>query len=1113
MLNIFYARESIDKEKFIYERIKTAMMSGQRRRFFVIVPDQYTLEAEKRAFHLLDAQGLMDVEIISMSRLGSRLLSQQGGSRNTFIDKYGRHVLLAQVLADKEGDLQIFAGSRRRNSFIEMTNNFISEMKQYNIAPEQLSALSKSLPENSLLSKKLADLQVIFEEYQRRIEGKYTDSEDLIDLYTAQISASPMLRGCGIWVYGFDSFAPKAMDVLGRLMATAAEMNVFLTYDQDCRDEEIFQLTGMVKSALIRQARSFDVPWKEQRVFAEQYRAEKRSAVFETLERELYAVGRRSFLECPQGRDGAGGIWLCQAANGYSEAESAAAFILYLLRDKGFRYRDLVVICNDQEVRGSVIRRVFEECGIRFFDDQTRTIMHSPIALFAVALLETVAGGYRTQDVFRTLKAGFSPLTDDEIESLENYVIKYRIKGSMWKKPFVKGQMEYGDDGLTELEELRQRVMKLFGRLEAVYRACNTTGEFIESYYDFLIEDAHLGEAVADLAVRQREQGFLDLAEETLQIWGKLIGLLDQMTELMGEQFFDGKAFTELLVTGLSQLEVGVLPPTPDDILMGTMQRTRSGSVRAVIVIGANEGLLPAAPSDEGLFSVDELEFLASEGAEICKVDHIRVLEEKLAIYRNLCKPSDYLWVSYAASDSEGKESRPSEIVDSLLAIFPQLPVVPDVVSRGDIRGLVSGRISALRHLMQALQQGRRGEKINGSWRAVIDWYCQNDREALQMTASGLEFTNEQRELPRRLAESLYKKEGERDLSLSPSRLERFSRCPFAHFVAYGLRPEERRVFEAAGREIGDIYHRCLMEVSRKLTKEDSWQTVTEAQCRTYVEEIAKTEAAVYREGVFHFGNEEQYKVRRIEDTCFHVCWALIEQVRAGRIRESRYEESFGRGKRIPAVEVVLENGERVYVEGKIDRLDILEDDRIKIIDYKTGKENFKISEARGGYRLQLMLYLKAAQENAHRPAGVFYFLIDDHRVDLTGAEKEKISEKISKEMRKSYRLNGIMVNDGDVIDSIAGEFDGYSDIVPLRNSKEGIKATSEGFLLSDEEFDILQGEIDQQIRKLCGHLAEGKIAITPKKTDRESPCTYCRYKGICRFDLDFPGCNYEIIK
>lgn len=1112
MLNIFYGRENVDKEKFIYGQIGAAA-EAQPRRTFVIVPDQYTLEGEKQAFRLLGARGLMDVEIISMSRLGSRLLSQQGGSRNTFIDKYGRHILLAQVLRDTEKQLQVFAGSRRKNSFIEMTNNFISEMKQYNIVPEQLSALTGNLPAGSLLTKKLSDLQVIFAEYQRRIQGKYTDSEDLIDLYAARIQTSEEIRGSSVWVYGFDSFAPKALDVLGHLMAAADELNVFLTCDQNCRDEEIFQLTGMVRSALARQAENFGVPYREQRVSAGDYPAEKHSVAFEAVERELYAVGRRPAESCRRGRDGGGGIYLCQAANIYSEAESAAAFILRLLRDKGFRYRDIVVICNDQSVRGSVIKRVFEEYGIGVFDDRTRTVMHSPIAIFAVALLETVTGRYRTQDVFKTLKTGFSALTDDEIEILENYAIKYRIKGSMWKRPFARGQMEYGDDGLEALEGLRQRAMSLFTSFEDVCRSCETTGAFIEKYYDFLIEEAHLGEAVTELAARQEEQGLLDLAEETAQIWGKLVGLLDQMAELMGGEAFDGKEFTELLVTGLSQLEVGVLPPTSDDILMGTMQRTRSGPVRAVVVLGANEGLLPAVPSDEGLFSVDELEFLASEGTELCKVDHIRSLEEKLAIYRNLSKASDYLWISYAASDSEGKESRPSEIVDSLRSIFPDMVTEPDVVSRGDVRGLASGRINALRHLTQALQQGRKGEKIDGGWRTVIDWYRANDPESLQRAADGLAFTNEQKELPKELAELLYKKEGQRDLSLSPSRLEKFSRCPFAHFVAYGLRPEERRIFEAAGREIGDIYHHCLMEISRKLTEENAWDTVTEDECREFAARTARTEAAVYREGVFQFGNEEQYKVRRIEDTCFHVCWALIEQVRAGRIKESRYEEAFGRGREIPAVEVELQSGSTVYVEGKIDRLDVLEDDRVKIIDYKTGKENFKISEARGGYRLQLMLYLKAAQENVHRPAGVFYFLIDDHRVDLTGADREKISEKISKDMRKFFRLNGIMVNDDEVIDSIAGEFDGYSDIVPLRSGKEGVKATSEGFLLSDEEFDILQADVDRQIQKLCGQLTEGRIAINPKKTERESPCTYCQYKGICRFDLSFPGCNFEVIK
>ncbi len=1112
MLNIFYGRENVDKEKFIYDRIRASASEGSGR-IYVIVPDQYTLEGEKQAFRLLGVRGLMDVEIISMSRLGSRLLAEQGGGRNTFIDKYGRHILLAQVLGDKEKELQVFAGSRRKSSFVEMTNNFISEMKQYNVSPEQLSALTADLPEGSLLARKLADLQVIFSEYQRRIAGKYTDSEDLIDLWTDRIGTSPAICGSRIWVYGFDSFSPKNLDVLGHLMAAAEEVSVFLTLDRSCRDEEIFQLTAMVKSALARQAEAFGVPWREQRVSAEAYPAEKNCPAFETLERELYAVYRHPAAACRSGREQGRGVFLCQAANLYSEAESAAAFILHLLRDKGLRYRDIVVICNDQSVRGSVIKRVFEEYGIGVFDDRTRSVMHSPIAIFVISLLETVTGRYRTQDVFKTLKTGFSPLTDDEIEVLENYAVKYRIKGTMWKRPFVRGQMEYGDDGLEAVEALRQRAMALFVSFEQVCSSCENTGNFIERYYDFLMDEAHLGEAVADLAARQEEQGLLDLAEETAQIWNKLVGLFDQMAELMGGEPFDGREFTELLTAGASQLEVGVLPPTTDDILMGTMQRTRSGPVKAVVVIGANEGLLPAAPSDEGLFSVDELEFLAEEGTELCKVDHIRTMEEKLAIYRNLSKASDYLWISYAASDSEGKESRPSEIVDALRAIFPELPTEPDVVNRGDIRGLAVGRINALRHLTQALQQGRKGERIDGGWRTVISWYRQNDWESLARAAGGLEFTNEQKDLPRELAELLYKKEGQRDLSLSPSRLEKFSRCPFAHFVAYGLRPEERRIFEAAGREIGDIYHRCLMSVSRKLTEENAWDTVTEEECRAFAAETARAEAAVYREGVFQFGNEEQYKIRRIEDTCFHVCWALVEQVRAGRIKESRYEEAFGRGREIPAVEVNLDSGQTVYVEGKIDRLDLLEDDRVKIIDYKTGKENFKICEARGGYRLQLMLYLKAAQENVRRPAGVFYFLIDDHRVDLTGTDKEKISEKISKDMRKFFRLNGIMVSDGEVIDSIAGEFDGYSDILPLRRGKEGIKATSDGFLLSDEEFDTLQADVDRQIRKLCTQLTDGRIAIMPKKTERESPCTYCQYKGICRFDLDLPGCNFEVIK
>ncbi len=1108
MLQIFYGRESIEKEKFIYEEI-----GRNPGRTLVLVPDQYTLEAEKQAFSFLQTESMLDVEITGFSRLGSRLISAQGGGRKTFIDKYGRHMLLAQIAKTCEDQLQVLKGSLRKPSFLEMTNNFISEMKQYNVVPGDLTALGAQLEEDSLLRAKLADLQLIFSAYQARIKDRYTDSEDLIDLYMQKISSSEMIAESSIWVYGFDSFAPKALGVLGHLMKTAKDVNVFLTYDRDCRDAELFRLPELVMTNLEKQAAAFGVAVKRRQVAAGTGYDAHRSPAIGHIEKELYAVGQKKAALADLSQTEDASVTVVAAANMYSEAESAASYLLHLIRDKGMRYRDIVVICNDQTVRGSIISRVFEEYGLQVFDDQKRSVLSSPIALFVLGLLEAVASGYRTSDIFKVLKTGFSSLSDEEIEILENYTIKYRIKGTMWRRDFVKGQLEYGVDGLCEINEIRQRAMTLFEGLKDLCGNVANTGDFVCRYYDFLIEDCQLGEQISTLLAAQESQGLLDLAEETTQIWGQIVGLFDQIAELSGTESFALGEFTELLGTGLSQLEIGVLPPTVDDILMGTMQRTRSGRIRAMLIIGANEGLLPAKTASEGLFSVEELEFFAEEGKELCKVEKVRVMEEALAIYRNLSKPEESLWISYSASDEEGKESRPSEIVDTLKRIFPDLTVRQDVVSSGDMRQVIGGRINTLRHLTEVLLSVRRGEKIDNRWQAVVDWYRTYEPELLSRVVRGLDFTNTQNDIPAALAALLYQKDSKLPLVLSPSRLEKFSRCPFSHFIAYGLRPEERRIFEASGREIGDIYHKCLMEISQKLTAEDRWDTITEEECRSIVGETAQREAAGYREGVFNFGNEERYKTRRIEDTCFHVCWALIEQVRAGSIQESLYEVPFGRERTIAPLEVKLDD-RSIYIEGKIDRLDVLEQDRVKIIDYKTGKETFAVEEARAGYRLQLMLYLKAAQGKMRKPAGVFYFHIADQRVDLTGVDKEKFFEKISKEMQKSFRLSGIMVNSSQVIQDIAGEFSGFSDILPLRKNAGGeVLGTSAGFLLSDTEFAQLQADVDRQIEKLCRQLADGRIAIHPKKTEKQSPCTYCAYKGICRFDLSFPGCNYEIIK
>ena len=401
----------------------------------------------------------------------------------------------------------------------------------------------------------------------------------------------------------------------------------------------------------------------------------------------------------------------------------------------------------------------------------------------------------------------------------------------------------------------------------------------------------------------------------------------------------------------------------------------------------------------------------------------------------------------------------------------------------------------------------------------------------------GLLFTNKQDKIERELINRLYKRDSFPELSLSPSRLERFSRCPFSHFINYGLRPDERRIFEIAGREIGDVYHQCLMMMSAALSKpgieitdpQSPWMTVTKGQCDQMIEHFIDDAAREYREGILTQSEEERYRGLRMKKVCSDAAWALIEHVQTGQIQNVFFESEFGRamGKKFPAIEVKI-GEDTVYVEGKIDRVDVLKSGPdsgryIKIIDYKSGKERFDTDEARAGWRLQLMLYLRAALgansyeanlDNPFKPAGVFYFEIAEPQIDITDLPEDDYLDKVRAERKKSFKLDGVVLDDQGIIESIAGEFSGYSDILPVRKTKEGAYAgTTERKLLKEEEFAELLDAVNGKVEELCSELSEGSIDIKPKKVKDETACRYCLYKSICCFDLSFEGCSYEVVK
>ena len=1168
MLNIYYGRESIDKEKFIYSAIRARGYSTEQP-VLVIVPDQYTLDAERQAFRYLETECLLGLDVCSLSRLGHQILNETGGGRRTFIDKYGRQMLLVKIVRELEEQLQIFRVSSRKNSFIELTNDFISDMKQYGITPEVLQCVLADVEKDGLLYRKLSDLCLIYSAYQERIAGKYTDSEDYIDLYIEKVKDSGIVRGAVIWVYGFDSFSPKSLQALGGLMGAAEEMNVVLTYDRNAGDAELFELTASVAGRLRQCAEdagcgigvSTEIRDAAGRA---DLKAEKNAAALEFLEHELFAPTPEKFPGEPDG------VTIVEAANFYGEVESAASHVLSLIRDKGYRRRDIAIICNDQGTRAPVIRRVFNEYGIDLFMDAKRSILNSGVAVFLLSMLTVVSERYRSQDVFTALKTGFSGLPPEAVDELENYVLKYHVRGMMWKKDFTLGVSEYGEEGLEALNELRTKAVTFFEGLEARCAGKQTNREFLIRFYRYLTEDLHIGDTIARAKETQESEALLELAEETAQVWDLILGLFDQIEELIGDEPFEIREFTELLKTGLSQIQVGILPATQDDILLGTMQRTRSVNVRAVLILAANEGILPAAASDDSLFGPDELESLAAAGHEICKTEPIRVREERLAMYRNLSKPSDELWISYSCSDEEGKEIRKSSLIEDLQNIFPDLKTKPDVLNAGRDADLIGGKYSTLRHLTDQLNRAARGgEEIDAIWQPVYAWYRENEAELTEMVERGLRFENQIPNLSRERVQMLFRdRYGER--MLSPSRLESYSRCPFSYFIDFGLAPRERRVYEAAGREIGDVYHHCIMNLTQRLSREGLWETITDADCRRLVSEAVAAERKDYREGLFRFGNRERYRARRMEEVCYETLRMLVQQARAGKIAKSSYEVRFGRGAEIEPI--VLEiDGQKIFIEGQIDRVDILENDRLKIIDYKSGQRKLDPGEIRAGYSLQLMVYLEAAGQKGRKPGGVFYFHIHEKRVSTDGYSTKAISTQnlstndvntkdlstnsvitngvstegvntkdaggtpgdpgadplsdpllsdplhrfIADKLRNSFRLTGLMVNDPETVDAIAGELSGGSKgssgvVESVKRSKDG--TISGKAVLSEEEFEDLQKDVAEKLEEICRSLLNGEIGITPMKIKDRTACDYCANRSICRFDTDFKGCSYRKI-
>jgi ATP-dependent helicase/nuclease subunit B len=1109
-IRYIFGRAGSGKSHLVLKEISEWLNREENRNLILIVPEQFTLQAERNLIEKLHLQGFIKVEVLSFTRLALKVFDETGGLTRVHINEQGKHMVLRKVLDEVAEDLTVFQHASKQKGFVTQFNELICQLKRYDISPEDLAEKASRIQDDVLLPKKLADISIIYEKFNRYLQERYIDTEDAINHLAERMEEAEFLKGAVVWLDGFDSFTPQTYRIIEKLMGMAHQVNITLTMDyyRKKRDRDLFLIYELCYKKLHEMAVEKGIPEETVSLSWDASKEGIRSPEIAHIEKEFYAYPYQPYEG--EARD----VELFAGMNLHSEVENMAAQMMGLARDRGYRWHDMAVVCADLENYGSLIRRVFDEYGIPCFLDQKRPVLSNPIVELVLASLAAVQGGYRYEDVFRLLKTGFSGLEDEEVEVLENYCLEFGIRGDRWKKPFTLAEERYD---LEAVNQSRERLMLPLEKLEKGLGRRRRVEQMVKALYDYL-EEIRVQERLEAWIEEFRQRGLYEYVDENAQIWNILMDIFDQMVEILGDQQMTLKEFNRVLESGFASQEVGIIPTTIDQVLVGNIQRSKSHDIKALFVVGCNDGILPSGKEEEGILGEEERTRMKEVDLYIGGDRTTRSAEEAFSIYSAFCKPTEFLWVSYALADQEGRAMRPSILIDRFKKLLPGIQVKSDIVKDKDRQlHLVATADSTFKYLVENLRCYVDQKPVEPFWWNVYRWYREQDewRDRGEAVLKGLFHKNQVENIGQEHARKLYNA----PIRSSVSRLEQFVNCPFAHFIRYGLRLRERRMFTVEAPDMGELFHSSIEKFTQRLRQERlDWRELDQGRCERMIEEIMEEIVPDHNHGVLLSTNRYRYLVNRLKRISSRAVWTLTDHVKRSGFQSLGHEVSFGLKGTYPPIQIDLPNGERVYLEGRIDRVDILEGEDaeyVKIIDYKSGDEDLNLSDVYHGLKLQLLVYLYAMVAYREKkggkpmkPAGIFYFKIDDPLVDT----QEKVKEAIEREIRKKLKMKGLVLKDAAVVREMDREIDGYSDILPVGLKKDG-SFYANSSAIEEEDFFKLMDHVQNLIREISMEMIRGNIRIQPVKNGKITACRYCPYTHICQFDRQFQDNTYRNIR
>ena len=1110
------------KSTYVFEKIIERSMQEENKNFFILVPDQFTMQTQMELVNRHPRGGILNIDVLSFSRLAHRIMQETGGDLEPVLDDTGKSLVLRKVAEELKDEVPVLGGNLKKLGYIHEVKSAISEFMQYGIDYEKMEKMLEYAGKRGGLYSKLKDLAVLYRGFGQYIKDKYITTEEIYDRLAVSLEKSNLIRNSVIVMDGFTGFTPVQNNVIEKLLTLSEELYMTVTLDKNAMEVgldsgQLFSLSKKTIKSVEKLAKENRVeikPWIWMEEGGKRY---VESPQLNHLEQNLFR-----YPYC-QMKEDVKDICIREAETMEEEVRSTCKEIRKLL-EEGYCYRDIAVITGDLGVYGSFVEEVFEEYEIPFFLDQTRKITLNPFIEYIRSAIQVQVKQFSYEAMFHYLRSGMVEVDREMVDKLENYCLAYGIKGKKaWSNVFCsyKGESKKNADNhklrQIELEELNHARDNIVNDLSVLKNGKQTVRKLAEQLYEFLTKNQ------CQLKLETYEAYFKELGDrakekEYARIYKLVMELLDQIVGLLGDETMSWEEFGQILDAGFGEIQVGIIPQEVDMVVVGDMERTRLKQVKALFFLGVNDGKIPKT-SGGGIISDLDREFLAEGDFELAPTPRQQMFIQKFYLYLNVTKPSHKLYLFYAKVNAEGKSMKPSYFIDNIRKLYPALNVEiveedswDQLLTKSEARGYGAAMLAEYKQGVLDTNQ----ESVLMALLKVLQEEEKENRWVEDLLDSTF-YVYEGGKVSKKAARILYGT----IIHSSVSRLEKMASCAYAHFLQYGLGLKEREEYTFEAVDMGNIFHKILEIFAGKLAQKNyTWMDFPLEEGRKILKSALENYAVTYENTILYATARNAYALEKMERILWRTVRILQYQLQKGKFVPKNYEISFSALEDLDAVKISLSEKEKMYLQGRIDRLDTYEEENnlyVKVMDYKSGEQQFQLAAFYYGLQLQLVVYLNAAMELLKKqnpeknvlPGAFVYYHVSDPMVDgKEGMSEEEIEDMI----RRQLRVSGIINQSPEVLAGLDQSHEAKSDVIPVEYKKDG-SLSSRSTVMSEEKIELLQKYARQKIESLGQEIAGGNIAMNPKVYKDRDACTFCQYKSVCNFDSRTPGHEKETLK